>query len=61
MTIEPRLAAMLAFALRHDWGQDATLVDGTLQVTEECTDTSGHHSEAATFRSLPALRKWAGY
>jgi hypothetical protein len=56
------LRRLRAFALSHDWGQDAYIQDGLVWVKEVLTTRDGRtFTSHQGFNDLSKLKAWAGY
>lgn len=60
--MQATFARMLAFAQRHDWGQDAQIIDGGVRVGCDVVEQDGRvWREFAVIDCMSDLRDWAGY
>ena len=57
MKIEEKLAAMLNFALLHDWGRNAIIPSNC----EALHIWDAYSNKVVVFRDIQSLRAWAGY
>ena len=57
MKIEEKLAAMLNFALLHDWGRNAIIPSNC----EALHIWDAYSNKVVVFRDMQSLRAWAGY